>query len=155
MPLCIPFHRSRFPPESKVSRDKRLGGKMIVGHNDNPGVSIRFGPMEGVAGKGRYVSGEAMLVKDGDGPPRLHSFSLTVDLSKGGSVCDWVSKTFGSDKAAKDCSGTYSRHVREKTKQTYCVGTPDGKCGVIVRCARRTGPKGPRERLSYRQSCRR
>jgi hypothetical protein len=124
-------------------------------HNDRPAISFAFGGMDGGGPVGRFIKGEALLVKDGDGPAWLHTLAVTAEAGKGDSLCDFVDKAVGALKGVDNCKGTFFRHEKTPKAAVYCLGTPDGKRGVVVQCSRdeRDGKKV--ERLRYSESTRR
>ena len=137
--------RARFP-DLETDKDKSLGGGSTVGYNDHPAVVMRLPRRDKADSPAREDGVEDLqfyLVPDADGVPRVSSMRLVQDPRGAGTLCAWLHEGIGSDPESLACAGTnksLGRGGKSADAGVYCIGTPDGKRGILVEC--RTTSKG-------------
>lgn len=136
---------ARFP-DLEADEDKSLGGDMVVQYNGHPAVALRMPYKTSSGPRGREDGVEELnlfLVPDADGVPRVWSMRLVFDHGDGRALSAWLHEAVGSDPESTTCPGTnrsLGRVGKSPDAGTYCIGTPDGKAGILVEC--RTTSKG-------------
>jgi hypothetical protein len=121
----------------EVVKDKSLGGAAKVEYSDAPAIQIALPAKDAV------VSGEAWLVPDKAGEPRLSRLSLTLTTTD---TCKWIDANLGKHEAAKRRPG--SNRVFGKNGE-YTAGNSDGTIAVGVDCHTVTTDGTTRETLEY------
>lgn len=136
---------ARFP-DLETDKDKSLGGTMVVQYNGHPAVALRL-PYNVKSGPRARPDGieelNLYLVPDETGEPRVWSLRLVLDPRGGETLCAWLHEAIGSDPESMVCPGSNRSlgHVgKSEDAGVYCIGTPDGKAGILVEC--RTTSKG-------------
>ena len=133
-------------PDLKTDKDKSLGGTMSVSYNGHPAVALRLphnvksGPR---ARPDRIEDLNLYLVPDEHGVPRVWSMRLVLDPRGGEKLSTWLHKAVGSDPESEVCPGSnrsLGRVGKSEDAGVYCIGTPNGKRGILVES--RTTPKG-------------
>lgn len=129
--------RARFP-ELETDKDKSLGGGMVVAYNGHPAVALRL-PHKVKDGPRARPDGveeiRVYLVPDAAGVPRVWSMRLVVDPRGGKTLSAWLHEGIGADPEATVCPGTnrtFGRVGKSPDAGVYCIGTPDGKAGIVV-----------------------
>jgi hypothetical protein len=108
----------------EIVRDKSLGGTAKVAFSDKPAIMMEL------AEKDAVVKGEAWLVPDAKGEPRLARLELLLRTTD---TCQWVEDNVGKHKAAKDRPG--QGFVRRKYGPgEYTAGNADGTIPVSIEC---------------------
>ena len=136
---------ARFP-DLQADEDKSLGGDMVVQYNGHPAVALRLPYNVNSGPRGREDGVEDLnlfLVPDAGGVPRVWSMRLVFDPRGGETLSAWLHEAVGSDPESTVCPGTnrsLGRVGKSPDAGTYCIGTPDGKTGILVEC--RTTSKG-------------
>ena len=139
--------QARFP-ELQTLRDAALGGTMTVSYNGVPALRMQL-PRRPEPGPRARPDGveevDAYLVPDAAGVPRVRSLRLVLDPRGGPSLTAWVHAAIGSDPQASIGPGSQREfgHVGKSADAgTYCIGTPDGKAGILVEARTTSGGFG-------------
>lgn len=108
--------------EGAIAKDKSLGGTAEVEYGDAKAMRIMLPAKDDVLG------GEAWLVPDAGGEPKLSRLSLSL---KTPGTCKWIEDNVGKHEAAKKRPG--SNRVFGKNGE-YTAGNHDGTIPVGVDC---------------------
>ena len=127
-------------PDLEVEKDKSLGGTGTVNYNGVPAVVMRLPRNPNPGPRARADGIEALtfyLVPDALEVPRVRSMSLVLDPRGGETLCAWLHRVIGADPEAMKSPGSNRElgHVGKSADAgLYCIGTPDGKTGILVEC---------------------
>lgn len=106
-------------------KDKSIGGTIVVQYNDKPALHIDL------PAKDEVIAGEAWLVPDGDGKPRLSMLSLTT---KAADTCKWIEANVAKHEASKRRPGSNRVYGKDGNGFELTAGTTDGSAPVGVSC---------------------
>lgn len=109
----------------ETKKDKSIGGAIVVQYNDKPAMHIDLPAKDDV------LKGEAWLVPDGDGKPRLQLLSLTL---KAGEACKWIETNVGKHEASKNRPGSNRKYGKDGNGFELTAGTTDGTAPVSIAC---------------------
>jgi hypothetical protein len=121
----------------EIVKDKSLGGTAKVEYGEKPAIQIALPAKDDV------VSGEAWLVPDAGGEPKLARLSLVV---KSAGNCEWITANVGKHDAAKRRPGS-NRVFGKKGDST--AGSVDGTIPVGIECNPSTRDGVAVESLDY------
>ena len=122
---------------AETVKDKSLGGDAKVEYGDAPAIQIVLPAKDDVA------SGEAWLVPDKAGEPRLSRLSITLTTT---GTCKWIDENIGKHEASKHRPGSNRKFG---TNGEYTAGNSDGTIAVGVDCHTVTADGTTRETLEY------
>lgn len=109
----------------ETKKDKSIGGAIVVQYNDKPAMHIDL------PAKDEVLEGEAWLVPDGDGKPRLQLLALTL---KAGETCKWIETNVAKDEATKRRPGSNRVYGKDGNGFELTAGTSDGSAPVGISC---------------------
>jgi hypothetical protein len=104
---------------AEISKDRSLGGDMIVEYNEHKAVVVRL------------EKTTATLWKDAGGTLRLMKLEMHAD-----GLCDWATKTA----TAMNAGGCGGNRKMDPGEHQWCVASSDGALEVVIDC--HTGLQG-------------
>jgi hypothetical protein len=111
---------------AETLRDESLGGDADVDYGDKPAIRMTLEP------RAPLVGGEAWLVPDADGTPRLQRIVLTLAAEAG--ACKWIEENVGKHPDASRSAGSNRKYGPQKGGVVYSGGSPDGKRPADIEC---------------------
>ncbi len=133
-------------PDLETGKDKSLGGTMVVAYNGHPAVVLRLPHKLNSDPRARPDGIEDLrfyLVPDEAGVLRVWSMRLLLDVRGGETLSAWLHREIGGDPQSMVYPGSnrsLGRVGKSPDAGVYCIGTPDGRRGILVES--RTTSKG-------------